>query len=145
MSQYGGTRSLENQGPHGGWLASAVDLVCYASAFDDRNTCPILSPTSVDKLFATHPYGTNDSPPGYYGCGWYVMPSGSRTGQSHGGKFEGTKTQLWRWQDGADSFCGALLINKLDDDAGWDLSDLIRDTADTITTWPSSGFMESYL
>jgi CubicO group peptidase (beta-lactamase class C family) len=148
MDQYGGTRSIENIAAHGGWVASAVDTVRFASAFDDRASCPILSPTSVDTLFAQHAYG-NTSPGGnqHYGCGWYVRRSGSQAGQSHGGTIEGTKTQLCRWQDAStgDTLCASLLFNKYDGDLDWDLLSLIRDTADTITDWPATGFMESYI
>jgi CubicO group peptidase (beta-lactamase class C family) len=148
MDQYGGTRSIENIAAHGGWVASAVDTVRFASAFDDRASCPILSPTSVDTLFAQHAYG-NTSPDSnqHYGCGWYVRRSGPQAGQSHGGTIEGTKTQLCRWQDAStgDTFCASLLFNKYDGDLQWDLLGLIRDTADTITSWPATGFMESYI
>jgi CubicO group peptidase (beta-lactamase class C family) len=148
MNQYGGTRSIENIAAHGGWVASAVDLVCYASSFDDRATCPILSATSVDKLFAQHAYG-NTSVGGneHYGCGWFVRRTGSRAGQWHSGTIEGTKTLLCRWQDAAtgDTFCAALLFNKYDPNLSWDLLALIRDTAATITSWPSVGFFESYI
>lgn len=148
MSQYGGSRSIENIAAHGGWVASAVDLVRFASSFDDPATCPILSSTSVNRLFAQHAY--RNVAPGsssHYGCGWYVRRGGSTPGQSHGGTIEGTKTELCRWQDPAsgDSFCAALLFNKYDDSLGWDLLSLLRTTAASVTSWPSTGFWEDHL
>lgn len=148
MYQYGGNRSIENIAAHGGWVASAVDLVRFASAFDDPSTCPILNATSVASLFATHAYGTaGSSTSSYYGCGWYVRPSGTLKGQSHGGHINGSRAVLSRWQDATtnDSFCAALIFNKDDADVDWDLHTLIRNTASTITSWPSTGFWGDFL
>jgi CubicO group peptidase (beta-lactamase class C family) len=148
MYQYGGYRSIENIAAHGGWVASAVDLVRYASSFDDPASCPILSASSVDKLFATHTYGNVAAgSTSHYGCGWYVRRSGSTPGQSHGGTIEGTKTELARWQDSGtgDSFCAALLFNKYDSSVAWDLLTLIRAAADSASSWPTSGFWDDYI
>jgi N-acyl-D-amino-acid deacylase len=146
MLQYGGLRSIENMAAHGGWLASAVDLVRYASSFDDPASCPILSASSVNKLFATHAYG-NDKPGStkHYGCGWSVERGGLTPGQSHGGGIEGTKTVLTRWRESrtGDSFCAALLFNKLK--PNWDLLSLIRNAAATVTQWPTVGFWDDYI
>jgi CubicO group peptidase (beta-lactamase class C family) len=146
MSQYGGTRSIENIAAHGGWVGTAVDLVRFASTFDDPVTCPILSAASVAQLFAPHAYG-DSSTNQHYGCGWYVDRGGARAGQSHGGTLEGTKTQLARWQDSGtgDTFCAALLFNKYDDALSWDLLTLIRNTAASIPTWPATGFWNDCL
>jgi CubicO group peptidase (beta-lactamase class C family) len=148
MYQYGGHRSIENIAAHGGWIGTAVDLVRFASSFDDPARCPILSASSVSQLFATHAYG--NLKPGsttHYGCGWYVDRGGSTPGQSHGGTIEGTKTQLARWQDSTtgDSFCAALLFNKYDDVLDWDLLALIRDAAADVRSWPTGGFWDDYI
>src|SRR5262249_14517976 len=47
-----GSWCLEAMDAHGGWIASAVDLVRFASAFDEPGKCPILSAESVESLFA---------------------------------------------------------------------------------------------
>src|SRR5262249_44742178 len=43
-----GTWSLEAMDSHGGWLASAADLVRFASAFDVPERCPLLQPKTID-------------------------------------------------------------------------------------------------
>jgi CubicO group peptidase (beta-lactamase class C family) len=148
MYQYGGHRSIENIAAHGGWVGSAVDLVRFASSFDDPASCPMLSASSVSQLFATHAYGNlKPGSTSHYGCGWYIDRGGSTPGQSHGGTIEGTKTQLARWQDSktGDAFSAALLFNKYDGTLDWDLLGLIRDTAAKITSWPARGFWEDYI
>ena len=57
MRQYGGNRSMHNIAAHGGWVASAVDLVRFASSFDIPRKCPFLSARYVNKLFAQHRFG----------------------------------------------------------------------------------------
>ncbi|HSX80035.1 MAG TPA: serine hydrolase domain-containing protein, partial [Candidatus Saccharimonadia bacterium] len=47
-----GAWSLEAMDAHGGWLASAVDLVRFAAAFDVPATCHILRPESIATMFA---------------------------------------------------------------------------------------------
>ena len=45
-----GRYNFVNMAPHGSWVASAVDLVKFASAFDDPAACPVLTASSVDSL-----------------------------------------------------------------------------------------------
>lgn len=100
---YGGRWSLEAMDAHGGWIASAPDLVRFASAFDDPASCRILRAESIARMFA-RPEG----PPGheedgrplavYYGCGWLVRPF-ARLGESvawHNGSLAGSSTLLVR-------------------------------------------------
>jgi CubicO group peptidase (beta-lactamase class C family) len=75
-----GSYDLENMDAHGGWLASAVDLVKFASIFDQPASCPILSPDSINTTFAL-PENINPAnyAPGdaFYACGWSVRDYGS--------------------------------------------------------------------
>ncbi|MCY4027371.1 MAG: serine hydrolase [Acidobacteria bacterium] len=48
---YGGF-NMEHRDANGGWLASAVDLVRFASTFDRPATSPVLNPASVRRMFA---------------------------------------------------------------------------------------------
>jgi len=75
---YGG-ESLESMDANGGWLASAVDLVRFGTAFDDVTKCPILSEQRVREMFAPPPGDIGHQPDGrpkdvYYACGWQVRP-----------------------------------------------------------------------
>jgi len=91
---------------HGGWIASAVDLVRFACAFDNPRTCRILSPPAIEAMFS-RPVG----PPGinskgqpkndYYAFAWEVRnkPS-SRTLWHSGSLAPGTWSMLYRRDDG---------------------------------------------
>jgi CubicO group peptidase (beta-lactamase class C family) len=46
-----GAWNIENMDAHGGWLASAVDLVRFASTFDNASTSPVLNQASIDSMF----------------------------------------------------------------------------------------------
>jgi CubicO group peptidase (beta-lactamase class C family) len=143
MLPYGGYFSMENMAAHGGWLGTAIDLVRYASTFDDP-ACPILSASSIQKLFARHPYVSNGKT-AYYGCGWYVRTTGASQGESHGGGFSGTATIVDRWRGGnGETFAAALLFNKDDGGQTWDLLSLIRNAYLSIAAWPATGFWSDY-
>jgi N-acyl-D-amino-acid deacylase len=43
---YGGW-CIESMDAHGGWIASAPELVRFASALDDAEQCPILKASSI--------------------------------------------------------------------------------------------------
>ena len=75
--QYGAD-NLEAYEAHGGWIASAVDLVKFASAFDDPARCPVLGAKSIAAMWA-RPEGAAGKPKdSYYGCGWSVRPVGKK-------------------------------------------------------------------
>lgn len=98
---YGGF-CLEAMDSHGGWLASAPELVRFASAFDFPQRCKILKPQTIDQLFAPPP-----SPPGardtaYYAIGWRVKPNkeGRRSAWHSGRLHSGTASFMLRRSDG---------------------------------------------
>ncbi len=82
---------------HGGWLASATDLVKFASAFDDPAKCPILKAESVAAMFSPPPIKHGET---YYALGWQVRPVGERKTAWHTGSLPGTSTILIRRFDG---------------------------------------------
>jgi CubicO group peptidase (beta-lactamase class C family) len=73
---YGGF-NMEALDSVGAWLASAVDLVKLASAFDDLDRSPLLDPQMAHIMF-DRPAGVADENGGgadagvYYGCGWRI-------------------------------------------------------------------------
>ena len=144
MQMYG-SLNFVNMAPHGSWVASAVDLVRFASAFDDPNACPILNPSSVKTLLTRTQAATS----GYdYACGWKVQHGAGET--FHGGNFDGTGALLYRHPDGTDI---AIIFNRSTDETfkapcsdenmeaptvpGWDLFDLARSWVADIRSWPS--------
>ena len=139
LYQYGGARNVEVSTASGGWIASATDMVRFASSFDLAKN-PILNSTSTDLLFAEHAYGNAAAgSTSHYGCGWYVGRGGSRPGQYHGGTMEGTKAQLCRWSEGGSDFTAAVVFNTYRPDVFNDLDDLLCDPVEAVTSWPAPG------
>jgi len=134
----------ESLDSHGGWIASAIDLVRFASAFDDPAHSPLLKVESIAQMFA-RPEGLaghdaeGKPTPTYYALGWSVRPEGhpfSPT-QWHTGSLPGTSTILVRRHDGLN---WAVLINTRNsapEKAPARLLDpLLHKAADAITDWP---------
>lgn len=133
---------LEAMDSHGGWIASAVDLVKFASAFENPARCRILKATSIREMF-TRPPGragldANGQPsPRYYACGWSFYPAGNSGTWWHNGGLPGTSTILVRRHDG---LAWAVLFNS------WQTKDgkapasaidpLVHRAVDSIRVWP---------
>jgi N-acyl-D-amino-acid deacylase len=155
-----GTWNLEAMDSHGGWIASAVDLVRFAAAFDDPTHCPILKPASIAEMFARPTGGAGfdakEKPKAvYYGLGWFVRtkvgaeaakdistPGDQSTqwhtgAQWHTGSLDGTSTILVRRHDG---LCWAVLFNTRNstpEKAPARLVDpLMHKAANAIQKWP---------
>lgn len=113
--QYGGW-CLENMDSHGGWLASAEELIKFAAAFDGPD-CKLLKRESIRTMFAEPdlPEGAGASKERladgkaavYYGCGWSVrrVRRDAASGEDkintwHTGGLAGTSTLLVRRHDG---------------------------------------------
>lgn len=144
-----GAWNLENMDAHGGWLASAVDIVRFASTFDDPNSSPVLNAQSMEILFglpeniAPEDYETGDY---YYACGWAVRDYGVDGRNTwHDGSLPGTSTLLVRRRDGI-SWC--VLFNQRDDPSGLnygEIDGLLHTAADAVTDWPTHDLFDQYL
>jgi N-acyl-D-amino-acid deacylase len=133
---------LEAMDAHGGWIASAADLVRFASAFDHPDQSKLLSAKSIQLMFArpSGPAGftKNGKPrPNYYACGWSVRPVKGGSDAWHAGALDGTGTLLVRRFDGLN---WAVLFNKWHDQNDKSLSDqidpLLHAAADRVKRWP---------
>jgi N-acyl-D-amino-acid deacylase len=128
---------LEAMEAHGGWLASAPDLVRFASAFDVPARCKILNARSIVTMFS-RPSGFKGGPEdSWYACGWEVRPAGNGFNMWHMGLLDGTSTLLVRRVDG---LCWAVLFNKAHNgkDALADKIDgQVHAAADKVRQWPS--------
>jgi N-acyl-D-amino-acid deacylase len=141
---YGG-ENVEAYEAHGGWVASAIDLVKFASAFDDRQSSKLLNADAIAAMFA-RPEGaagheSNGKPKdSYYGCGWNVRPIGNQGGANtwHNGFIAGTSSLLVRRVDGLN---WAVLFNAHANSKGELLADLIdsqiHEAADAVRNWPA--------
>jgi CubicO group peptidase (beta-lactamase class C family) len=139
-----GAISLEAMDSHGGWIASASDLVRFASAFDDPERCKLLAAPEIAALFARPPgaagLGKDGNPSRvYYACGWNVRPMG-KAGQMntwHIGYLEGSESLLVRRHDGID---WAVVFNTSGEspEKGFatKIDGRLHEAADAVRTWP---------
>lgn len=135
---------LEAMDAHGGWLASALDLARFATAFDDPDHCPILSRASIEQMYARPPgqagYNPDDSPESfYYSLGWMnrILADKPQINRWHTGSIPGTATILIRRHDGRNMV--ALLNTRFSprtDDLKRDLDRVLHQAADKIEACP---------
>ncbi len=149
-SQYGGWY-LEAMDSHGAWIASAVDLARFASAFDDPENCPILSAESIRTMHARPPglagHGDDGSEkPVYYSLGWSNrVLDGGRINYWHTGSLPGTATILIRRHDGRNFV--ALLNSRVSPTAshlGRAIDSLLHKAAAGVTEWPAENLFEKF-
>jgi len=143
-----GSWNLENHDSNGGWLASAVDLVRFATIFDLPAKSPVLNQNSVTQTFAKPETGVN-SDGWYYGFGWEVRPTSGGVGYNswHNGAFDGTWTWLVRTYNG---WSWSALFNQRDDTSDRTSStysaidNALWSAADAVTTWPTNNLFTTY-
>lgn len=90
---------------HGGWIASAPDLVSFANGLPR-----LLKPETIRLMAARPEIGFWKDRPGWYGLGWNVRPRGGGFSMSHGGAMPGTSAVLVRAFDG---HAWAILFNRM--------------------------------
>lgn len=102
---YGGWY-LEAMDAHGGWIASAEDLIRFATALDNAQSSPLLNETSIKQLFERPEGEAGYEADGrekevYYSLGWSnrVIEPGA-VSHWHTGSLNGTATVLIRRHDG---------------------------------------------
>jgi N-acyl-D-amino-acid deacylase len=134
-TQYGGW-SIENLDSHGGWIASAEDLVAFADSFNRPDACDFLTTPIVTEIFAEP---TVDGKDVFYGYGWLVRRVGKteKVNTWHNGSLPGTSSLLVRRHDG---FNWAVLFNTRDGSNGKSLSSLIdpliHQAVNRVEKWP---------
>lgn len=130
---YGGFY-LEAMDSHGGWIASAVDLVRFASALSRG---AVLRPETVRPMVA------RPSPPlwagsaAYCAMGWMVRPAGRDANWWHVGSLPGTASIVVRTSDG---MVWAALFNSRPQNADRfteELDAALWQAVRDVTEWPS--------
>lgn len=138
-----GVWHLEAMDAHGGWIASAADLVKFASAFDSPDTSSLLSPISIETMFERPPGKPGLDKQGeptasYYGMGWRVRPVHKSQNTWHSGSLSGTSTLLVRRSDGLN---WAVLFNQRNCPDGKPASAkidvLLHRAANAVKRWPN--------
>jgi CubicO group peptidase (beta-lactamase class C family) len=140
-----GTFSMRVHDANGGWIASAVDLVRWASAFDAGS--PVLNSTALGRVWAK-PGGIGVNPNGwYYGLGWAVRPvttGGTGRNTWHFGSLPGSYSMMARTYHGRS---WAVLFNQRDDASGLSYSDIdpqLWAAAGKVTSWPTNNLYPNY-
>jgi len=145
-----GAWHLEAMDSHGGWIASAVDLVRFGSAVEHFNSSKVLTKKSISKMVA-RPKGiaghdkTGKPKAAYYGLGWAIRPvrNTGKFNRWHSGGLDGTSTILVLRHDG---ICWAVLFNTrltVDGQAPSNKIDsLIHSAANYIKEWPKHDLFE---
>ncbi len=140
---YGGWH-LEAMDSHGGWIASAVDLARFGTAFDDPDHCKILSRQSIDLMYGRPPglagHDANNKPLDvFYSLGWQNRVVGpDKINHWHTGSLSGTATTLIRRNDGKNFV--ALLnsrVSPASPQLSRDLDALLHAAAGAVKEWPS--------
>lgn len=124
-----GTWYQESLDAHGGWIASAVDLVRFGCSLR-HSPGPLLKAETMDAMLAPPegPIGHLSSgkvKSGYYGLGWMVkrVDDGKGINHSHNGSLPGTSTILLCSHDG---FVWSVLFNSRTDDKGRELAPFVE-------------------
>ena len=135
--QYGGW-SVEAMDAHGGWIATARDLVRLLTAVDAFPSRPdILSPNTIQNM--TTPSATN---PGY-AKGWSVNPAGTWW---HGGSLDGSYSWMVRTSSQFSSeLTWAVILNKRTNASGFGnaVSNLgFGNCVNSTTTFPTHDLFE---
>ena len=98
-SPYGG-HYIEAMDAHGGWIASAIDLVRFATFLDGSRNGGLLQPETVRLIQSRPAPPVSVGEPAYYGLGWMVRPVGDSANWWHVGGFSGTVSLLVRTHHG---------------------------------------------
>jgi hypothetical protein len=135
--QYGGW-NIATMDSHGGWLATAADLVRFSSSFDIQTNSPLLPLQWIDTMWSQPPE-ISGTPAYYYGAGWWVRPLGGDTFNAwHNGSLDGTFSYTVRRADG---YCWAVLFNRrsvLNSTPDYNNIDgEVNGVINSISTWPA--------
>ncbi len=135
---YGGF-AIEPMDAHGGWLASAADLLRFLLAVDGRPAKPdILQAATIDLMVARPPLAEWQGAAAYYALGWQVRPTGGDANWWHTGSLPGTSTIMVRT---ANNMSWVALFNSRPADADAFLSELDSElwrAVNGVTEWPAA-------
>ncbi len=93
---YGGF-ALEPMDAHGGWLASAADLLDFLLAVDGRASPPdVLQEATIDLMIARPPLAEYQGSAVFYALGWQIRPTGGDANWWHTGSLPGTSAIMVR-------------------------------------------------
>jgi N-acyl-D-amino-acid deacylase len=131
-----GSFNLEAMDSHGGWIASAIDLVQFANAIDGRAGKRYLKPESVKTMLERPAHPVSKGAASWYALGWMVRPVGNDSNWWHAGSLPGTTTLLVRTHNG---YAWAALFNSRPNagNLGSELDAGLWRAFEKVTTWPA--------
>jgi len=133
---YGGWHQ-EALDSHGGWVASAIDLVQFASSIDGLKSPFFLKPETVRLMLSRPTLRVWASSSHYYALGWLVGPVGS-SGMNwwHDGSLPGSRTILVRTYHGL--AWAALFNTRPKEDSRFinEVDQGLWKAASEVATWP---------
>jgi N-acyl-D-amino-acid deacylase len=142
-----GAFHLEAMDAHGGWIASATDLVRFAASLDFPGRRRFLTEESLRTMAAPPPAPVFRDAEGalgdyWYGCGWMVRKPRGQSAPNfwHNGRLPGTWSILVRRWDG---MAWAALFNLVSEGAPAPglpdnaVDPALHRAADAVTDWPS--------
>ena len=133
---YGGFH-LDMMDAHGGWVASAIDLVRFITSVDGSRGPRVLEPETV-ALMVEHPGSPLWRNSFYhYGMGWLVRPVGDEANWWHDGSLPGTTSLLVRTHHG---YAWSVVLNSRPLDwpkFGLEVDKLMWLAVQRVSRWPS--------
>lgn len=141
---YGGFY-LEAMDSHGGWVASAVDLMRFITAVDGRPLRQdLLKPSTIDLMVARPKLADWKNSAWYYALGWDVRPQVTDSNWWHTGSLPGTETIVVRTYHGM--AWAALFNSRPQDSDGFEaeLDSALWEAVNGITDWPSEDLFANY-
>jgi CubicO group peptidase (beta-lactamase class C family) len=145
-AQYGAydMRTLDS---HGGWIASAIDLMRFVNNIEGRGRPAFLRQSTIQQMLA-RPLAPVAKPgtPTFYAMGWNVRPMGSKDANWwHGGSLPGTTTFLARIA--TDGMSWAALLNGRPENSqtiGRELDTTMGRAFREATAWPSHDLFSQF-
>lgn len=140
---YGGFH-IEAMDAHGGWVASAVDLLKFSAGVDGLSNRPdLLTPASMDEMSARPSIPTWNGTPSWYGLGWSFNTNGHWW---HNGSLPGSESLLVR--SAYEGLHWAVLVNHRPANSSphlGQIDQLMWELALATTTWPTHDLFESFV
>ncbi len=143
-----GVWDLESMDSHGGWIASAADLVRFAVDFDVPRKSKLLSVNLVNEMFSFPSYPVDGHTSELaYGLGWQVRKVGpDKVNAWHTGRLDGTASLLVRRHDGLN---WAVVFNSDANPSGKYLAGLVdplmHEWVNRIRQWPDHNLFSEVL
>lgn len=141
---YGGFY-LEAMDAHGGWVASAVDLLRFVCHVDGRPQVPdLLSPGTLELMTSRPPLQEWQGSAWYYAFGWQVRPVNNEANWWHTGSLPGTTTLLVRANN---KLAWAALFNSRPEDSDGfmlELDQAMWQAVNRVNEWSAADLFGSY-